>query len=95
MRELEAKLATISYRPDFAWQHVDIRDQARCQECPGKECLVICPVKVFQWTHNNNDPVSVHYRQCVECGACRLACPKDNIAFCYPRAGGGVVFREG
>lgn len=95
MTRLDAKIRLIEFRPDDSFRHVDIRDQDRCQNCREKRCLAVCPSAVFRWDHLPEHPVQVLYRQCVECGACRLACPAENIVFVYPRGGYGVVFHQG
>lgn len=95
MNSLEDAVKLIDFKPDDTWQHVIIADQSRCRECKGKECLKICPSGVFRWTYIPADPILVFYRQCLECGACRLVCPAATIKFSYPRGGFGVMFRDG
>lgn len=95
MSKLDAKIALLEFRPDDTWQHVAIADQELCRDCAGRECLLVCPSAVFRWDHNPDHPVLVLYKQCVECGACRLACPRGNVLFAFPRAGHGVVFHQG
>ncbi|HMM20497.1 MAG TPA: 4Fe-4S dicluster domain-containing protein [Selenomonadales bacterium] len=95
MKEMEARLATLEFRPDDDWQHVAVIDQETCRNCELKNCLLICPSGVFRWNYVPDDPVLVFYRQCVECGACRLVCPKNNIALSFPHGGYGVIYREG
>ena len=95
LSKLQAKVKLISYKPDNCWQHVIITDQARCQQCPTKSCLTICPTGVFTWNYVNGDPIQIFYKQCLECGVCRLICPVNNIDFSYPHGGFGVMFREG
>jgi Ferredoxin-like protein len=95
MTKAAGKIALTEFRPDDTWQHVVITDQDKCRACREKNCLFICPAGVFQWDHIPGHPVSVHYKQCVECGACRLACPAEAVDFAYPRGGYGVVFHQG
>lgn len=95
MTELDAKVRLVEFRPDQEWQHVAIVEESRCQTCQYKPCLAVCPSAVFRSGNRPNSPVEVHYRQCVECGACRLACGDNNIIFAYPRTGHGVVFHQG
>lgn len=95
MTKLDAKIKLIEFRPDDTFQHIAIADQDACAACEGKECLLVCPSAVFRWDHIVGHPVLVLYKQCVECGACRLTCPRGNILFSYPRGGYGVVFHHG
>lgn len=83
------------FRPDDSWQHVRITDAGRCRDCRPKFCLAVCPAGVFRRESDPDRPVAVLYRQCVECGACRLACGENNIVFGYPHGGYGVVFHQG
>jgi ferredoxin like protein len=93
MNHLEKAVKLIRFHPDETWQHVQILDQSDCRDCSGKQCLEVCPSAVFQWSNEPDDPILVFYKQCVECGACRLVC--NNVDFSYPNGGFGVMFREG
>ncbi|MDT8901482.1 ferredoxin family protein [Anaeroselena agilis] len=95
MTSTAAKVSLIEFRPDDDWQHIVIADQEECRRCPDKNCLRVCPAGVFAWDNHPGHPVLVRYKQCVECGACRLACPQGAIEFSYPRGGYGVVFHQG
>jgi len=87
-------LNLVAFVPDEKRQHVHILDQCKCQHCKNKDCLVVCPSWVFR-PSVTEDTVMVLYKQCIECGACRLICSEANIAFSYPVGGFGVVFQEG
>nr|WP_092073670.1 4Fe-4S ferredoxin [Dendrosporobacter quercicolus]NSL47975.1 4Fe-4S ferredoxin [Dendrosporobacter quercicolus DSM 1736]SDM65323.1 ferredoxin like protein [Dendrosporobacter quercicolus] len=93
MNKLDYWLGLLHFTPDEQHQHICIADPALCQDCRDKPCLTFCPVGVFSGGQTDSQPVAVCYRQCLECGACRLICP--NIDFSYPRNGCGVEFREG
>ena len=95
MSDLENAVQLIHFQPDEGWQHVIIAEQDLCKNCQGKPCLTICPSGVFAWNNCDSDPVLVFYKQCVECGACRLICPYENIAFAFPHGGYGVAYRQG
>jgi len=93
MINLADYLTLLHFTPDEHWQHVLITDQSICQKCRDKPCLTLCPSGVFTWNLHKSEPVLVLYKQCIECGACRLIC--DNINFSYPCGGCGVNFIEG
>lgn len=95
MTDLESEVHLIHFQPDNEWQHVIITDQELCRHCRNKPCLTICPSGVFAWNNCKCDPILVFYKQCVECGACRLICPHENIAFKFPCGGYGVAYRQG
>ncbi|MDF2568905.1 MAG: hypothetical protein K0R55_509 [Sporomusa sp.] len=92
---LDDKIGLICFNPDDSHQHVAVASQEQCCNCEAKQCLTICPTGVFKWDYQPGSPILVYYKQCVECGACRLACQEDNIIFDYPRGGCGVAYREG
>jgi len=81
--------------PDRTCSHVYLYHEQLCTTCQTKTCLTICPTQVFQLSKEDSDTIEVLYRQCVECGACRLACPHKNIAFNYPKGSYGVIFHQG
>jgi ferredoxin like protein len=93
MNHLDDKIKLIDFAPDDSWQHVIIASENRCAECREKPCLSICPSRVFRWDYGPDSPVLVYYKQCIECGACRLVCA--NIDFSYPHGPFGVRFRQG
>lgn len=95
MTKPSARIGLTEFHPDDAWQHIVIADPESCRRCPAKNCLRVCPSGVFHWDNFPDHPVAVRYEQCVECGACRLACPEEVIEFTYPRGGYGVLFRHG
>lgn len=95
LMQLQDKISLIYFDQSYNMQHVAIYNQESCAKCKEKHCLTICPTGVFKWDCLVDSPIVVEYRQCVECGACRLVCQFDNIQFFYPPDGKGVIFREG
>lgn len=66
----------------------------KCSECKSRICTIICPAKVYEWDIEN-DCLIVNHENCLECGACRIACEKKSIEWAYPKSGKGVVFKYG
>lgn len=96
MEEIDCKIKLLEFRPDSEFQHVCIIDPQICKNCNEGICLTICPSGVFKRNDANEDaPVTVRYKQCMECGACRLICPQNNILFQFPNGGYGVIFNDG
>ncbi|AAY79733.1 ferredoxin family protein [Sulfolobus acidocaldarius] len=94
---IEERLYTLRYKRDEK-PHLSIIEPNKCQKCAEingvpEPCIVVCPANVYSWVDNNR--IVVSYENCVECGACRIACPFDNISWKYPRYGLGVAFRYG
>lgn len=87
---IDDKLYMDRYNTDI-YSHLAVKDQDICKKCEGKPCTTLCPAGVYKWENNR---ISVGYEGCVECGACRIACPQGNIEWKYPRGGFGVQFRN-
>ncbi len=91
---LEDKLFLNRYRVDSE-SHLAIKDPDTCRgRCPDRPCIYVCPVGVYEWLEKEGR-LAVGYEACVECGACRIICPFDNIAWRYPRGGYGVSYKYG
>jgi len=75
---IDDKLFLNTYNADTV-SHLIIKDQGVCANCKEKPCTEFCPARVFEG--------------CLECGACRIACPNNNIDWNYPRGGFGIQFR--
>lgn len=87
---LEDKLYTIKYNPDTV-SHL-IPNEDICKTCKEKPCTYICPANVYQW---DNDKMIVNHENCLECGACRIACEKKCLKWEYPKGTKGVIFKKG
>ncbi len=87
---LEDKLYTVKYNPDNV-SHL-IPDDKICKTCTQKPCTYICPANVYQW---ENDKMLVNFENCLECGACRIACSKKCLKWEYPKGTKGVIFKKG
>jgi len=89
-KSIQDKLATIKYNCDNKTHlHVDIE---KCKKCKEKVCTKICPAKVYE--ADEYGEIIVQYENCLECGACRIACPKGAITWEYPSSGCGVIFKH-
>ena len=53
-----------------------------------------CPATVYDWNAPQKK-IIVSYENCIECGACRMLCPFDNIKCHWPRGGFGVQYKFG
>lgn len=93
LANLEDKVKLLIFSTDEDWQHVKVINPGTCSDCKDKQCLTVCPSGVFRWNYQRSDPILVLYKQCIECGSCRLVC--SNIEFSYPHGGYGVLYHEG
>ena len=91
--KLEDKLYLLKFNWDEK-SHIDIVSQDVCARCPDKPCTIVCPAEVYHWDEENSKTV-VSYENCIECGACRMICPYNNISCVMPRGGYGVQYRYG
>jgi ferredoxin like protein len=95
---VEEKLGLVSYKADHSNAHIAIRDasaKSPCvSQCKSKPCTTVCPALVYAWEEAQKK-IIVSYENCIECGACRMLCPFDNIACEWPRGGFGVQYKLG
>lgn len=101
--DIEKKLINVKYKTSEC-SHLH-PNQEICKVCEDKVCLNICPANVYkQCSSGENsensqkkdgtmDIISVEYENCLECGACRIACPYGAIDWEYPASGCGVVYK--
>lgn len=90
MSELDEKLYTVKYTPDTDSHLLPV--QECCRICKSKICTIICPAGVYSWENNK---LVVNYENCLECGACRIACETASLGWEYPKGNKGVTFKQG
>ena len=86
------KLATLKYNKDIQ-SHLSV-DNDICMRCNNKFCTFICPANVYEW-NDEKCTMIIRYENCLECGACKIACEKNNILWQYPNSEYGVKFKKG
>lgn len=90
--EIDKKLYTLKYSPDTVTHlHPNAHD---CKLCENKPCTYICPAKVYEWNKEKQELI-VNFENCLECGACRIACEKKSLEWEYPKGTKGVTFKKG
>lgn len=89
---IDKKLYTLKYSPDTV-SHLR-PDNEQCKLCESKVCTYICPAKVYEWNDEKRELI-VNYENCLECGACRIACERKCIDWKYPKGTKGVIFKQG
>jgi len=88
---IQDKLSTVKYRCDNT-PHL-CADQECCVKCETRDCTFVCPAKVWGVNEENNES-TCEYENCLECGACRISCPYGTIAWQYPKAGYGIIYKQ-
>ena len=89
---LDKKLYTLKYSPDSQSHLIPYKQD--CLVCQGRPCTIICPAQVYEWDKDKNMLI-VNYENCLECGACRIACEKKSLQWEYPKGTKGVTFKKG
>lgn len=89
---LDDKLSKIKYEPDTQ-SHLK-PDQEKCKICKLRVCEYVCPANVYEWIAEE-EQLLVKYENCLECGACRIACTEKSLVWDYPKGTKGVTFKNG
>ena len=94
---VEGKLGFLEYKksPETHISLADASANSPCvTKCHDKPCTTVCPAKVYEWEESHKK-ILVAYENCIECGACRMLCPFDNIKCDWPKGGFGVKYKYG
>ena len=89
---IDDKLSRVKTNPDES-SHL-IRDVEQCKVCKTKACVYICPANVYNWDEDKQE-LTVCFENCLECGACRIACERNCIEWKYPRGKHGITLKNG
>lgn len=89
---IEDKLYTVKYTPDGKSHLLPV--QECCRICNSKICTIICPANVYEWD-DDRQKLTVKFENCLECGACRIACETSSLGWEYPKGTKGVMFKQG
>lgn len=90
--KIEDKLGKIKYKSDIE-THLKVC-QKDCQNCKKRSCEIVCPAKVYEYDKEKEE-MKVAFENCLECGACRIACDKQTLIWDYPKQSYGVTFKQG
>lgn len=92
IENIDEKLATVKTNPDTN-SHL-APDENFCRRCSEKSCLYVCPANVYEWDEKEQKLI-VRYENCLECGACRIACDKQCLKWRYPASNYGITYKQG
>ena len=90
-KAIQKKISTVKYKCASSC-HLILKQEV-CKKCKEKTCTFVCPADVYS-VDEKTGGIIVGYENCLECGACRISCPKGNIDWSYPSSGCGVVYRN-
>ena len=88
---LKQKLYYVRYRINQGKPHIHM-DSKQCLICDDKPCIDICPAGNFTI---EDGTVVLAWEDCLECGACRIACIRQSICWEYPDGRFGISYRYG
>ena len=88
--KVEEKLALDKFDVDKD-VHITI-NQESCKDCDLTPCIYACPAECYIL---REDHITFSYEGCLECGSCRIVCPRDAIHWVYPRGGFGICYQYG
>lgn len=91
--DVEEKLSRVSWH-EAEESNLDIESKATCRECETRFCEIICPAEVWVFEEGDNLP-NIQWENCLECGACRIVCPENNIVWEHQEGGEGFAFKFG
>ena len=92
--KLEDKLFLDRYRVDTE-AHLKIKDPNLCLQCEQRQCTWVCPAGVYKWD-DEGKKIIVGWENCMEMGACIVACNElNNIEMKYPKGGFGISYKYG
>ena len=83
---LQSNIWDVDYEP-----HIKV-DTSKCAKCDRRACINLCPAGCYTLL---DDSILFSYEGCLECGTCRIICPKGAIQWNYPVSGRGVYYRFG
>ncbi len=90
-QNIDDKLFTVKCKHCLE-SHLEI-DREKCKHCKEPCCLYICPANVY--SQEEDGTITAAYENCLECGACRIACNMDALNWKYPKGGYGITFKHG
>ena len=89
---LDDRLFTVR-RERLKESHISV-DARFCHDCLTRICTYICPAEVYVWNELENR-IDVRHENCLECGACRIACEMHSIEWSNPPDGAGISYKHG
>ncbi len=91
---ISERLGANSFTTDRV-SHLKIADARLCQTCALRPCIKVCPAEVYHW---EGDHLRINYENCLELGACRVACQElgnHALEWEFPVGSRGVHYRYG
>ena len=90
MSSVEEKLAVNKFDVDRD-VHIQVNSDT-CKDCEWHHCVYVCPSDCYKLVEEH---ITFSYEGCLECGSCRITCPKGAIEWTLPRPGFGICYEYG
>lgn len=104
---LQELLAKNKFQVDDEERHITLNKEI-CTQCQNKPCIYACPAGLYTLrtdkgtvppadaSNRKDGEISFDDAGCLECGTCRVICPKPGaIKWNYPRGTFGIIYRYG
>lgn len=88
------RLGADSFQTDKT-PHLSLSDPRLCTTCVLRPCISVCPAEVYHW---ESDRLRINHENCIETGACRIACHDAGnraLVWNFPAGSRGVSYRFG
>lgn len=90
--DVKRRLGTLRYTTDSKEHaHITVKPEI-CERCPHSRCTFGCPAKCYE---RIDGKLVFRYEDCVECGACDIACDQGSVTWSFPRGAFGVRYAYG
>lgn len=90
--EIKRRLGTTRTVTDSAdHAHITVKPPI-CAKCPHSFCTNVCPAACYQRIEGR---LVFRYEDCVECGACAIACDQGSVTWNLPRGPYGIRYAYG
>ncbi len=73
--------------------HIKLDERTCNEKCRTKICTRVCPARSYEL--DDAGSIVFNHDNCLECGACRIVCPEDNVEWSLPVFGKGISYRYG
>ena len=90
--DVKRRLGTLRVTTDSAdHAHITVKPEI-CARCPHSLCTFVCPSACYERIEGR---LVFRYEDCVECGACDIACDQGSVTWTMPRGPYGVRYAYG
>ncbi|MCI4348976.1 MAG: 4Fe-4S dicluster domain-containing protein [Thermoplasmata archaeon] len=90
--EIKRRLGTLRFQTDSPEHaHITVKPEV-CAQCPHSLCTFVCPAQCYERIEGK---LVFRYEDCVECGACDIACDQGSVTWNFPRGTFGVRYAYG